>query len=108
LTEREKALLERVDQLEKRLAEVESMVKKPTAEAATTESSKIPAQTDLASAITPEVRPAAPPAPPPSSRFSKTGETLPFYKQSWENSARPEHTIWSFPVLPSSLSFGPL
>jgi len=51
LTDRERALLERVDQLEKRLAEVESMVKKPVVEPATSESTKT--QTELASNAAP-------------------------------------------------------
>src|SRR5450755_262404 len=59
LTDREKALLDRIDQLEKRLADVEGLVKKPTAEAVTTGSTKT--QTELASnaaPATPLVQPA--------------------------------------------------
>ena len=55
LTEREKALLERVDQLERRLAEVEGLVKKPAA--ADPDSTTTTAQTDLTNATNPAIRP---------------------------------------------------
>ena len=57
LSDREKALLNRVEQLEKRLAEVEALLKKPTTETGATELTKPLAQTDLASAATPAVSP---------------------------------------------------
>jgi hypothetical protein len=79
LTDREKALLERVDQLEKRLAEVEGAIKKPTTGATAIESTKPPAQTDLASASTPEVGPTVPPA----QDKPKKSEPFAFADWSW-------------------------
>ena len=55
-SDREAALLDRIEQLEKRLAEVEGLVKKPVAATATS-ATTTPAQTDLASGPIPEIRP---------------------------------------------------
>jgi hypothetical protein len=78
LTDRERALLERVDQLEKRLAEVESMVKKPVAESATSESAKT--QTELASNA-----PATPPVEQPivQDQPTKKKKADPFAFADW-------------------------
>src|SRR5215471_856879 len=59
LTDREKALLERIDQLEKRLGAVEGMVAKPTSTAAANETAK--PQTELAS----DTKPISPAVEPP-------------------------------------------
>src|SRR6266850_6144936 len=45
-SDREKALLDRIDQLEKRLAEVETLVKRPAAETVATESTKTSMSTE--------------------------------------------------------------
>src|ERR1700687_2371261 len=56
-SERERALLDRIEQLEKKLVEIEGLVKKPAAESATAAAAKTPAQTDLVSASTPAIAP---------------------------------------------------
>ena len=79
LTDREKALLDRVDQLEKRLAEIEGVIKKPTAEPPAIASTKPPATADPASTSTPEVSPAVPPV----QDKPKKSEPFAFADWSW-------------------------
>jgi hypothetical protein len=81
ITDRERALLERVDQLEKRLAEVESMVKKPVAETATSESTKTP--TEVASNTTPAVAPVEKPVQDQSAQPAKKKYEEPFSFADW-------------------------
>ena len=81
LTDRERALLERVDQLEKRLAEVESMIKKSAAEAPTSESTKT--QAELASNATPAIAPVVQPVQDQPTQPAKKKYTEPFAFADW-------------------------
>jgi putative OmpL-like beta-barrel porin-2 len=81
LTDRERALLERVDQLEKRLTEVESMVKKPVAEPATSGSTKT--QTDLASNAVPATPPVEQPIVQDQPTKKKKADPFAFADWSW-------------------------
>ncbi|HMH44410.1 MAG TPA: outer membrane beta-barrel protein [Pyrinomonadaceae bacterium] len=80
LTDRERALLERVDQLEKRLAEVESMTKKPATDVRANESTKT--QTELASNGTPAVAPVEQPLQDQPSK-KKKADPFAFADWSW-------------------------
>jgi hypothetical protein len=78
LTDRERALLDRVDQLEKRLAELESVVKKPAAEVGTAESTKTPAETT--SNATPAIQPVDHPV---QDLLAKKKKSEPFAFADW-------------------------
>jgi len=81
LSERERALLDRVDQLEKRLAEVESLLKKPPGEAVATESTATPPETNLASPATSPISPQDQAQITPQKR--KKSEPFAFADWSW-------------------------
>jgi len=86
LTERERALLERIDQLEKRLAEVESLVKKPapaaTVSEATTGDARV-AENVAPVAAPPEPPDAAPAIEPPVQDKPKKKKEEPFAWADW-------------------------
>lgn len=83
LTDRERALLERVDQLEKRLAEVEGLVKKPTAEASATQLTTS-AQAGLSSPAAAAARPVEQTAQKEPAK-PKKAEPFAFADWSWLN-----------------------
>jgi Putative beta-barrel porin-2, OmpL-like. bbp2 len=87
LSDRERELLNRVEQLEKRLAEVEGLIRKTAAEPATSESTKATvqkpsAQTELASTISPAISPQDQPAQVTSQKKKKS-EPFAFADWSW-------------------------
>ena len=79
LTDREKALLERIDQLEKRLATVEGLVAKPASTVPTNETTNPPAE------LATNVKPVTPPVDPPVSQDqpAKKKYTEPFSFADW-------------------------
>jgi len=81
ITDREKALLERIDQLEKRLAEVESLVKKPAAAPEASESTKT--QTELTSNATSAIPPVEQPVQEQATQPAKKKYTEPFAFADW-------------------------
>jgi hypothetical protein len=80
-TDREAALLERIEQLEKRLAEVEGLVKKPGTEATATAATTTPGQADVASI--PNAIPAAEIRPPVQQDQPKKKYEEPFAFADW-------------------------
>jgi len=101
-TDREAVLLDRIEQLEKRLAEVEGLVRKPTAEATAAASTTTPAQTDVATIQLPEIRPAVQQDPPKK----KYEEPFAFADWTWLNgNARTKDLTMDTPLFTPEIRF---
>jgi len=103
LSECEKALLDRIDLLEKRLAEVEGLVKKPAVEAAAVATTKTPTQVDLASDTAPAITPIEKPV---QAEAKKKAEPFAFADWSWLNgNARTKELAMDTPFFTPEIRF---